>query len=426
MKFEIKNLSNSEIEIKLEISAQEFEDFYQEALKDIAKEFESEGFRRGKAPLSIVEEKTGEEKILTEAAEKAISENYKKIVLEEKLEPISQPKVEILKFAPGNPLVVKISAVVLPKVNLPDYKKIAGTKKRKEIKVEEKEVEDSLNWLVKSRAKFSQKQGPAEKGDFVEIIYWSDQIPELKKGQKDAFILDNAGFIPGFEDKLLGMKAGEEKEFSLTLPPNYRNKNLAGKKVDFKVKIEQVQKVDFPKLDDEFVRSLGRFSSFEDLKKNIREGLGVEKEKAESFRLREEIIKDIREKTEVEIPKILIEKQQEYLLKDFKSRIEQGLKISFSDYLKQMKKTEQEMLNSFYDEAERRTKDFLILWEISKRENIQPAEEEVEEEANKILRNYKSVEEAEKNFSVEELKKYVRENIRNEKVFSLLESLALK
>jgi len=426
MKFEIKNLSNSEIEIKLEISAQEFEDFYQEALKDIAKEFESEGFRRGKAPLSIVEEKTGEEKILTEAAEKAISENYKKIVLEEKLEPISQPKVEILKFAPGNPLVVKISAVVLPKVNLPDYKKIAGTKKRKEIKVEEKEVEDSLNWLVKSRAKFSQKQGPAEKGDFVEIIYWSDQIPELKKGQKDAFILDNAGFIPGFEDKLLGMKAGEEKEFSLTLPPNYRNKNLAGKKVDFKVKIEQVQKVDFPKLDDEFARSLGRFSSLEDLKKNIREGLGIEKEKAESFRLREEIIKDIREKTEVEIPKILIEKQQEYLLKDFKSRIEQGLKISFSDYLKQMKKTEQEMLNSFYDEAERRTKDFLILWEISKRENIQPTEEEVEEETNKILRNYKSVEEAKKNFSVEELKKYVRENIRNEKVFSLLESLALK
>lgn len=435
MKISIQKLPKSEIELLIEVPAKQFEQFIEKAILDLGKDLKVEGFRPGKAPPEIIKKTISQEKILKVAAEKAIKKNYLEAVSQlaedppvgENIEVLGQPQIEILKLAPGNPLVFRARTSILPKIKLPDYKKIASKIKRKKIWVEEKEIEQTLSWLQKSRAKFTLKSGSAQKGDWVEIEYWSPQIAKGRK-IKDRFILGEGHFIEGFEEKLIGMKAGEEKEeFSLTLPKDYFPKELAGKKISFKVKLNLVQKVELPEINDQWASSLGQFENLKALKESIREGIYQEKEIKESHRLRNEILEKINQSLgKVVLPQILVEREKNQILQDFKNRITQDLKISFEDYLNQIKKSEQELLDSFSDQAEKRIKISLILREIAKCENIQVSDEEVIEEINKILKNYPGIEQAQKEIDLPKLKEYTREIIRNEKILAKLESLAQK
>jgi len=211
MKTSIKNLPESQIELKIEIPNVDFERFIKKATKELGKNLEIKGFRKGQAPEEIIQEKLGIEKILPQAAEDAVREKYFQIIEEKNLEPITQPKVEILKLAKGNPFEFKLTITVLPEIKLPDYKKLAAQTKKKKVSVSEEEVEDALNWLQKSKAKFTVLDKPAGKGDFVEIEYKSPQI-NASKPMKDGFVLGKGYFIPGFEEKLeaLNLKTKEK------------------------------------------------------------------------------------------------------------------------------------------------------------------------------------------------------------------------
>lgn len=417
MRTTIKKLPESKIELKIEVPAEKFNDFIEKAVLDLGKDLQVEGFRKGKVPKEMIIKKIGQERILTEASQLAIKKNYLQAVLENKIEPISQPEVEILKLAQGNPFEFKVKTSVLPDIHLPDYKKIASKIKRNKITLKEKEVEQALKWLQKSRAKFSQILRPAKKGDFIEIEF-KESIEN--KIHKDAFVLGEGKFIPGFEDNLEGMKNREEKEFSLKLPQDYIRKDVAGQTVNFKVKLNSVKKMDLPELNNEFAKNIGQFDNLEALKKNIKEGLQLEKERGESQRVRQEIINKIAEKSDFEIPETLIKKEKNNLMEDFKKRISQSLKISFEDYLTKIKKSEKEILESFLPEVRKRVKNFLILREICKKENIKVSPKEVEEEINKILKQHPP--ESQKEIDLNLLKDYTKEELKNEKTFQLLES----
>lgn len=423
MKFTLNKLPKSEVEIEVEIEAKELDKFFDEAVLELSSGVEVQGFRKGKAPSSVVIEKIGMDKIMLEAAEHAISHFYQKIVSEAKIEPISKPEIQIQKLAKGNPLIFKAKTFVLPEITMPDYKAIASKTKKNKVSVEEKEVEESMKWLAKSRAKMSQKDGPAEKGDFVDISYASKDIADLNEEKKDAFILGEGGMIPGFEDNILGLKANEEKEFKAKFPENYHSKELSGKEITFKVKVNSVQKMEVPEISDEFVKGLGNFQNVEALKENVKQGIAFEKEKEESLRARSEIMDNIANETKVDIPDILIGREQESLAHDFKHRVEDGLKMPFADYLAKSKKTEKDIEDSFKEEAIRKIKAFLVLKEIGERENIKIEEGEVKAEADRMLKQYKSPDDAHSHIDVEKLKEYVREVIRNEKIFKLLENL---
>jgi trigger factor len=428
MKSILKNLEKSEVEFEVEVLKEEFEPYIDKAVLNLGKDIEIEGFRKGKAPKNIIEEKIGKERILMEAAEQAIGDFYVKAVLENKVEPISQPKIEIIKMEVESPLVFKAKTALLPQIKLPDYKKIASSRKRNKVSVEEKDIEESLNWLLRSRAKFSQKQGKAEPGDFVEIKYSSKDVIGIdeQNGTKDSFILNEGKFIPGFEDNIIGMGPGEEKEFSVKFPGDYHAKEMAGKDAKFKVKLETVQKVEIPKATDEFAKSLGKFDGIESLRNNIKEGIANEKESAESQRLRAEILTETAAKTEIGIPDILIEREQDNLMHNFGHEVEDKLKTNLKDYLEKSKKTEKELKDSFKGEAERRVKEFLVLREIGIKENIEIKDQEIEEEMNKFLKHYASTEQINKELDKERLREYTKEVIRNEKIFKLLENLAIK
>ncbi len=288
MKTEIKKLDKSQLEVDFELDENEFVKFVDKALGHLKNHVKIDGFRTGNVPLKIVEEKVGQENLLMEAGDLAIQESYTKFVNENNLEPIGQPEVQIIKVAKGSPFLFKVKVSVLPEIELPDYKKIAEQIKTKEVSVEPKEIEDALSYLQKSRAKFSQIDRGAENKDFVEIEYKNGNINNGKE-IKDKFILGEGGFMKDFEDNVLGMKAGEEKEFMAKFPDGTPNKALAGKESNFKVKMISVQKMELPEINNEFAKSLGDFDNLDALKENLKEGITMEKTDAEVQRKRGEI-----------------------------------------------------------------------------------------------------------------------------------------
>jgi len=420
MKTEIKKLPDSQIEIFFEISAEEFKDYFSKAIENLGKEIEIEGFRKGKAPKEILESKLDQGKILQEAASLAINENYTKAVLENKIEAISNPKIEILKVAKGSPFEFRAKIFILPEVKLPDYKEIASKVKPKEVFVEDKEIEKAINWLQKSRAKLSPKDGPAARGDFVEIDFSSLQI-ENGKNYKDSFILGEGHFVPGFEEKLEGMQKDEEKEFSLKFPDDYLKKELAGKEAVFKVRMVSIQKIELPEITDDWAKSLGNFVSLAALRESIKEGIKIEKENEESIRVSQEILEKISENSKIEIPMYLIEMEKNRIMNNLKHRVSETLKISFNDYLVKIQKKEEELLESFKAEAEKNIKNFLILKEIAKIEKIDASNEEIENEINKIIKNY-DIDQVKK-LDLEKLKIYIEDEIKKEKTLKFLKNL---
>jgi trigger factor len=420
MKTEITKLPKSEVELKIEVPAEEWQEFFDGAAKELSKNLKIEGFRPGFAPPKLVEEKIGVAGILQEAAEHCVKKCYVGAILENNVEAIGQPEISILKLAKDNPFEFKARVAVMPEVKLPDYKKIASRIKRNKVSVQDKEVDEALLWLQKSRAKLALKSGPCQTGDWVEIEYSSPQVENNKKIE-DSFILGEGHFIAGFEDNLKGMAEGQEKEFSLLFPKEHTSLEMAGKNVEFGVKLKSVKKVELPEISDQFAQGLGKFSDLAGLKQNLRDGISLEKENQERERMRQEILEKIAEKSEMEIPAVLISSEQHRLMEELKQNVSQKLEMTFSDYLAKAKKTEKELSDSFLPEVEKRVKNSLTLREISKREKIEVSDGEAEAEANKILKaNLEN-----QKLDPERLKDYTKEVLRNEKTFAKLESFAM-
>lgn len=425
MDLKTKKLDASKIEIEIEASAQELSDFIDKATLEMGKDVSVEGFRKGKAPKEIIESHVGHDYILEHAAQNAIEYFYKKAVEELKIEPIDRPEAEIKKLAIGNPFVFKVMVPIIPEVSLPDYKLIASKVERKKVSVEEKEIQETLNWLQKSRAKFSLKNSPAENGDLVEIEYSCPQIPEIvkEKAKKDTFILGEGKFISGFEGHIIGMEANKEKSFSLKIEGKNFPDNLEGKKMDFTVMAKSVQKVELPKIDDDFAKSIGKFENITQLKNNIAEGIKAEKEGAEKQKMRETILDEIGKSIDFEIPEILIQRERDAMIENMKHEVSHKFNMSFNEYLKQINKSEEEIISSFRDEARSRVKKFLILREIGKKEEIMVLDSEVEKEVNKFLEHYPNNPEIKEKKNIDRLIEYNKSILINEKIFNLLEGL---
>ena len=210
MEVKQKKLPNSQIELEFEVTAEEFKEHTAHALEHLKQHVKVDGFREGKAPAAMVEDKIKPEALLMEAGDHAVQHIYFDYVKENKLEPVGQPEVSIVKISQGGEFVFKAVLTVLPEVELPDYKEIAKKVKGQKIEVTEQEIQDSIAYMQKTRAKFTAHNNPAAKKDFVEIKY---QNPEINSGKEvdDKFILGEGGFMKGFEEAIEGMKAGEEK-----------------------------------------------------------------------------------------------------------------------------------------------------------------------------------------------------------------------
>jgi len=425
MKTTINKLKSSRIEILFEIPWHEFQQFFNKAIDSLSSEAKVAGFRDKNIPASLLEKEIGQEKILWQAAQFAIKEKYSYFVQEKAIEAIGTPKISILKLAKNNPFSFKVVVDVIPEIDLPDYKELAKNVQKKKIKVEDKDIEESLDLLKKSRPKFEQLNREAREGDFVEIEYSSPQI-ESGKVYYDRFFLGKGGFTKGFEDNIQGMEIGQEKKFVVSFPSDYHKKELASKEAEISLKLKNVQLAKFPEINDEFAKSLGKFKNLTELKESIKQGIIQEREKEEKERIRSEVLDKISSMSEFEVPKTLVDVEIEALMNDLKEKVSNQLKMSFEDYLKNINKTEEQLKESFHKQAEKMTRQFLIIREIGKKEKIEVSDEEAEEAANEFLKKYPSAQKAEKDIDPARLKDYYKGVLFNEKVFQILESASGK
>jgi len=420
MQIKSKKTDRPGIEAVFELSWEEFEPYYKKALLEARETTAIKGFRKGKAPLWAVLEYAGEEKILMSAAEKAVNKHCFNYIKGEQIEAILPPKAEILKLAAKNPFIFKVEIETYPEINLPDYKQIAAEIKIEKQVVKGEEVEETLEWIRRSRAQFEELKRPAEKGDFLSIEYSSPRL-ENNKVFQDSFILGKGGFPSGFEDSLVGCSAGEEKTIEAVLPKRKALKEKAvEEKALFKVKVKNVQKIKLPELNDAFAKTLGSFNSLKALKESIRDGIEEEKKLQAKRAVREEIIKEIAAKSSCKLPSRLLKAEKLRLMEEFKETVEKNSGKPFEEQIKNMGKTLSQISASMEKEAAESLKRRLVLRAIGRKEKIQVSDQEAEALANEHLAKYPYPEKI-KEVDPAKLTGYYKEAVYIEKVFNLLE-----
>jgi trigger factor len=419
MNITTKKLPKNQVELTVEISVEELGKFLEKAAQRISLTKNIAGFRSGKASYEVIKQRFGETAIYQEALDPVIQETLMSAVLQEKLEIVGQPQVDIEKLAAGNPIIYKATVSLLPKVKIENYKNIKTRPKK--IDVGEEDIEKTLSQLQKMRAKESVCDKAIEVGDkaVVDFFIYLDKVP-IESGQHRDYpiYLGEKFFVPGFEENLFGMKKGEEKEFELKFPKNYFQKNIAGKLAEVKVKVKEVYKVEKPKIDDEFAKAIN-FENMGKLREQIKENISQEEKFKDEQRMEMEIFDQIIKESDFdELPQILIDGELDKMISELKHNIsQQGME--FEDYLSNLKTTIDDLKKNFLPQAEKRLKISLVLREIAFREKIEPSEEEIKKELDKVLNQY-SDEEAKKNIQSEGYRNYLRYVLTNQKVIAKL------
>ncbi len=426
----IKKLPKSRIEIELTVIWKEWEKFITPAVAEISAEFKFPGFRPGKAPRNLVEQKVGKEMILSHAAEEAIGKSYSDFISREKLAVIGSPKVEIDKILENEDLVFKATVAVMPEVEVNDkykeaVKKINAEFQKKTTEVSEDEIALELEKIVNSRVKLVTVRRAVANGDSVEVdfeVSVSGKVIEGGTSKNHALVVGKGVFIPGFEENLVGMNEGEEKEFELAFPADYHKDDLSGKMAKFKVKMILVQERQVPKIDDEFAASLGKFKDLSELKKNIKEGMEHENEHKTKEEKHNKYLDEIVKSLEGELPEELVADELGRMVQEFEGQI-QSTGMTLDNYLEKLKKNKAELLKDWEPQAEKRIKSAMALKEIAKKEEVKVEAAEVETEMNKTVQYYKNMKDFEKNVDMQRLYSYVKGTLENDKVFEMLEKL---
>ena len=336
------------------------------------------GFRAGKIPEAVLEKHVDPNVLGSEFLEHAIEQLYPQALNAEKLRPVDRPKIELKKFVPFSSLEFTATVPVFGKVKLADYKKIKLEKPV--VKLTAKDVDEVLESLQDQLATYKDADRAAKSGDQVYIDFKGvDAKGEPVKGAEGndyPLKLGSNAFIPGFEDNVVGMKAGEEKTFTLTFPKDYGVSALANKKVTFTVTATKVQEATKPRIDDEFATKVGPFKSLANLKEDIKMQVGLERQQQSDQEYESNLVRKIAEKSSVEIPKSLVDEQIE--------RIEQSERQNLNyrgqtwqEHLDEEGVTEEEHREQKRPEAESRVKASIVLAEIADSEGLDVTPEEI-------------------------------------------------
>ncbi len=421
MDVKIEKKTETKREIEVTLSTEEMEKYIDKAAQKLSKEMTIKGFRPGHVPRDVIENTVGKESLFEEAARSGVEETYPKIIEENNLFAISSPEVDLIKCAPGNEVVYRAVVYIMPEINLPDYKKISEETKKKEKKettVSDKEVDKTLDSIRQSRAKLQKVDRVAKEGDAVNInfkgIFSED---ENKKVEEKNFQIvlgrGDMGAIPGFEEHLIGMKEDEEKKFTVDVSKE------AGQKIDFEVEMLTVMEREVPELNDDFAKEFPQIEGLEQLKGKIKEGMAREKEKKDEEALRLKMLENIKKETNFEVPEVLAKKELDNMVKTIENQLTQK-GSSLDNYLEEIGKTEEELRKEWYKKAEENVSYALLLHAISKNENIDVTNEEIESEVDKHFTTMGKDKSAEKEEDLSRMRSYVYDVLKNQKVFDVL------
>ena len=410
--------------VTISLGVEELKAAEQVALTKLAKEVKIEGFRKGKAPLEMVAAQVDQNVLGQEIIENALSKAVAEAFLKEKIQAINRPEVDVKKFVPGTELEFTATSEIMPKVELGDYKNLKV--KKEKVSVSQKEINETIDQILKNFAEKKEVKRAAKEGDevIIDFLGKKDGVAfDGGKAEKFPLELGSKSFIPGFEEGLIGKKAGDELSLDLKFPKDYHAKDLAGAKVVFEVKIHEVRENVLPEINEEFLSKLGEFKTKEDFEKQIKEDLKTQKQVEADDKFKDELVKKLAEVSKVPVPEILLEDQKQSIEMDMQQNLMYS-GLSLDDYLKRMGKTREEWLeNDIKAVAESRVKSGLALAELSKVEKIQSSVDELDARIAQLKEQYGNSKEVVKQLSSDDVRRNLANQILTEKTIDLLVKL---
>ncbi len=336
MKATMVGREQNEVTFKMDFEAEEFENAIIKAYKATKDRYSLDGFRKGKAPRKLIEAKYGEDIFFEDAINQLFSDNYIVALNELGVDPVDNPSAEFDKIESGKGFGVTIKVTVLPEVVVKDYKGIKVAKV--DDSISDEDVEKDLGAMQKRNSRMIVAERPAKDGDTLLLDYSGfvgDEQFEGGTAEHQTLMLGSNTFIPGFEDQLIGVSAGEEKNVIVTFPEDYHSEALAGKEAIFKCKVHEIKETELPVIDDEFAKDVSEFDTLAELKVDIRHKLEkIAKDKAE-YEVKNAVLEKVYEATEIDIPEAMVESQIDDMIKEFQQQLsQQGLNLQqYFEYL---------------------------------------------------------------------------------------------
>ncbi|PKM82972.1 MAG: trigger factor [Firmicutes bacterium HGW-Firmicutes-14] len=391
MKVNMEKIEGNVVALEIEIEQDRMEEAVEKAYRKVVKKVTIPGFRKGKAPRSLVERHVGKDYLNEEALDFVVPEAYFEAVKESGIEPIDKPKVDIIQMEDGKPLVIKATVEVKPEVELGQY--IGLEVEKQEAEVTDEDVNAELEKLRNRHAQLvSVEEGTAAVKDTV-IIDFEGFIDDVAfpggAGTDYSLELGSGTFIPGFEEQLTGSAIGENREVKVTFPENYHSAELAGREAVFKVTVKGIKRKELADLDDEFAKDVSEYETLEELKNDIMNRLKeAEKDQARN-RLKDALVDKVVEGSKVDTPEIMIQEKIDFMLQSLTRRLSmQGLNIE--DYLKSTGTDLEEVKKEYHPAAEKAVKTDLILEAIAAKENIEPTEDDIDAKVAEMAAHYNS------------------------------------
>jgi len=420
MSIKVENTENkNEVKLEFTIEAAKFDEAIKKVYLKNAKYFNIPGFRKGKAPMNIVEKYYGDEIFYEDAFNEVVPEVFEKELKENNIEAVSHPDIDVKQIGKGQDLIFTAVVQTKPEVKLGKYKGIEL--KKVEYNVTNEDVEHELGHMQERNARLvSVEDRAVESGDVTVIDFegFVDGVAfEGGKAEGHELTIGSNAFIPGFEDQVIGMKIEEEKEINVKFPEEYFSEELKGKDATFKVKVHEIKTKELPALDDEFAKDYSEFDTLEELKNSIKEKLEEQNEHKAKHETEDAAIKAVCDNAEVEIPSGMIETEIDNMTREIEQRLSyQGLKLE--NYLEILGKTREEFRKEYREDAEKSVKTRLVLEAIIKAENIEADEEKVNEKVKEMAEMYGQSEEQLK--QNENFINYVKESFKNEKAVDFI------
>ena len=414
-----KTENKNELKLEFKIEAKKFDEAIMKVYTKSAKYFNIPGFRKGKAPFNIVERMYGDEIFYEDAFNELVPPIYDKEIEENKLEVVSRPDIHIENMKKGEDLVFTAIVQTKPEVVLGQYKGVEL--KKVEYKVTDEDVNHELEHMQEHNARIITVEDRPVKEKDIAVIDFEGFVDgkafEGGKAENHELEIGSNTFIPGFEEQMIGMKAGEEKGINVTFPEDYFSKDLAGKEATFKVKLHEIKEKKLPTLDDEFAKDVSEFDTLNDLKTSIKEKKQAQNDDRAKHETESLAIEAVSNNTPIDIPSGMIETEIDAMIRDLEQQLSyQG--INLDQYLHMINKTRKEIEDNYKEQAEKNVKSRLVLEAIIKEEKLEASDDEVSAKIKEMATNYgRKEEELNKN---EALKEYLANNIKTEKAIDLI------
>lgn len=424
METNLKTINSNQVELTVELGQDDLRRYVDQTERELAASLEIDGFRKGKVPKELARKHLGDGPILKAAMEGTVSGSLSQALQKHDLDVANAAQIQIKENGPQK-LVYSVVLTLYPKVEVV-LNRVKVTRRPVEVKGEE--VDETIKVIQASRAAFQDKEGPADKGDRVEVDFEVSENGKVIEGgvsKNHPVVIGKGAFVTGFEDELVGMKKEEEKRFSLVAPKEYQHKAVAGKKLDFVVKMNDVKKIELPKLDDDFAKSLGQFQNMEQLTLSIKGGLQQEKEEKERQRIRLEALEKIADASVFSVPESMINNQLDLMLKRFDEDLHQR-EMELDFYLTRLGKTKDQLRQDWRSSAERQVKMALVLHALAKSKHLSISSEELDEAVSSTVQSILARDpQAQSSIDLPRLRTSVMNELINEKTLSLIEETCI-